>query len=206
MTKVLFLGCHADDIELGCGATIHKHRYDWDIHCVTLSGSSYSPMGNQGEYPEIWREQQKSLIKLGVPIQNLTWLEFKTNYFDEARDQIYRQLRSVTEKLMPDIVYTQEKDDNLDHGVLHDESFRTCQYSTLIAYHIPRSQAVFNTNLYESVQIDNVDAKVASLSQYHMYAKKHYFREEFVRAQLVYNGCYVGHRFAEPFRIIRTVS
>jgi LmbE family N-acetylglucosaminyl deacetylase len=35
--KVLFLGAHPDDIELGCGALLHHIVKQTDVLCVTLS-------------------------------------------------------------------------------------------------------------------------------------------------------------------------
>ncbi len=42
--RVLFLGAHPDDIELGCGALIHHIAPMSDVLCVTLSDNQKNPL------------------------------------------------------------------------------------------------------------------------------------------------------------------
>jgi LmbE family N-acetylglucosaminyl deacetylase len=41
--RVLFLGAHPDDIELGCGALLHRIGKRTDVLCVTLSDNQKNP-------------------------------------------------------------------------------------------------------------------------------------------------------------------
>lgn len=204
MTNVLFLGCHADDIELGCGGTIHKNRQKWNIRCVTLSSSSYSPQGEQGEYPDIWLSQKRALTLLGVT--DMMWLRHRTNFFYEARNDVWASLHQLKLDFKPEIVFTQATDDHQDHCVLSEETSRVFQSSTIIEYHIPRSQRNFIANYYETLEVENVNAKVKALDEYDMYRYKSYVQADFLRSQMVYNGGYVGAEYAEAFRIIQMID
>lgn len=203
MIKVLFLGCHVDDIELGCGGTIHKKKNEWQINCLTLSQSSYSPLGMDGPYPDIWKCQRESFDFLGVQGK---WLSHRTNFFYQERNELYASLNRENDITKPDIVFTQSCDDHQDHETLHKETLRVFQKSSIIEYHIPRSQRSFCPNYYQSLADENVNCKIKSLQFYDMYRNKIYFQEEFIRSQLIQNGCYIGEKYAESFRIIQLIE
>jgi LmbE family N-acetylglucosaminyl deacetylase len=204
MSKVLFLGCHADDIELGCGGTIHKNKDRWLMKCVTLSASSYDPRGSLGQHPDIWQSQQKALDLLGV--QEMSWFNHKTNFFYEERNDVWLTLNRLKLEFNPDIVFTQASDDHQDHKVLSEETARVFQSRTILEYHIARSQRVMAINHYETLSRYDVEAKIDALKEYTMYLNKNYFQPEFIVAQARNNGCYIGVEFAESFRIVQNIN
>jgi LmbE family N-acetylglucosaminyl deacetylase len=59
--RILFLGGHPDDIELGCGAFLHKIAGYSEVRCITLSDNSRNP-----ELKNIVSEHLASLKTLGV--------------------------------------------------------------------------------------------------------------------------------------------
>ena len=203
MTRVLFLGCHADDIELGCGGTIHKNKGVWDISCVTLSKSSFSPLGENGEHPDIWMCQKEALSVLGV---DGTWLNHRTNFFYLERNEIYLSLVWARESIRPDIVFTQMADDHQDHEVLAKETMRVFQSHSVIQYHIPRSQRAFCSNYYQVLSEDDFKAKTKALDCYPMYKEKKYFCHDFIKAQMLSAGCYIGADLAECFLSVQLIN
>ena len=206
MTKVLFLGCHADDIDLACGGTIHKRLGQWDIHCATLSSSSFSPQGENGPHSDIWMCQMEAFETLGLKQSQFDWFHHRTNFFYEERNEVWKTLKLLRDKLAPDMVFTHAADDHQDHVVLAVETMRVFQYSSVLEYHIPRSQRTFVGNYFTGLNEADVEAKVRCLKCYPMYEDKHYFQESLLRAQLVCNGGYIGQQYAEAFRVIQLIE
>lgn len=199
--NVLFLGCHCDDIELGCGATIHKYRNVWNITCVTLSSS-----GPKGKYPELYVTSSKSLEFLGA--SNIKNMWFETLEFENNREEIWETLFDLNSELSPQIVFTQEIDEQQDHATLYRETLRNFKKSTVLTYRATsRSCPNFHANWYEIVSEQDVAAKIKALEHYDVYiGKKRYFDPEVIRSALVADGVYVESLYAECFRLVKFVS
>ena len=63
---VLFIGCHPDDIELGCGGLINKLKDEYEIFALNLSKNLDQP-----EHKNLVNESKKSLKILGVKENNI---------------------------------------------------------------------------------------------------------------------------------------
>lgn len=197
--KVLFLGCHCDDIELGCGATIHHFRKKWDIHCLVLSKK-----GLHNKFPKLYKNCQKAMKELGV--KNLEFANFETGYFQETRQQIWEKLNEIDLRIKPDLVFSQEKDDHQDHKVLWNETKRNFRKSSLIQYTVMRSSIGFVPNLFFELNKKDLKAKIKSLKNYKMYTNsKNYFTPLNTEASLRNSGIYIESEFSESFKIKKLI-
>ena len=113
--KVLAIGAHFDDVELGCGGTLIKHRrHNDDVDILVVTDSSFrDPRGNeirtQGKPEE---EGRRSAAFIGA---RLIAEHFPTNnvLFDE---KLVLAIRTVVENSKYDMVYTHHTEDvHLDH-------------------------------------------------------------------------------------------
>ena len=77
--KVLFLGAHPDDIELGCGALLHHMVKQTDILCVTLSDNQKNP-----DLQNVKNEHYKSMAVLGVAKEQIILGPFTTRIFHDS--------------------------------------------------------------------------------------------------------------------------
>ena len=197
--KVLFLGCHCDDIELGCGATIHHFRKKWDIHCLVLSKK-----GLHNKFPKLYKNCQKAMKELGV--KNLEFANFETGYFQETRQQIWEKLNEIDLRIKPDLVFSQEKDDHQDHKVLWNETKRNFRKISLIQYTVMRSSIGFVPNLFFELNKKDLKAKIKSLKNYKMYTNsKNYFTPLNTEASLRNSGIYIESEFSESFKIKKLI-
>tara|TARA_Y100000034_G_scaffold21066_1_gene24234 strand:+ start:548 stop:1159 length:612 start_codon:yes stop_codon:yes gene_type:complete len=200
--KVLFIGSHCDDLELGCGATIHKHRNDWDIHCSVICTEGRN---SDGILVSIQHLAEKALSSLGV--KNFYFDRFPPDHFAESRQLLWERLQFLKEKVKPDVVITQASDEHQDHETLHKESVRVFRQNTLLAYHVYPSQRCFNHDTFEIVEEENVKAKLRCAEVYgSFYASKHYFKEENIVAKLRTNGIYPNCEFAEIYQTITRIG
>ena len=63
---VLFVGCHPDDVEYGCGGVISKIGKSVPIHVITLSKNEKNPNNKN-----VLKESRASLASLGIKKENI---------------------------------------------------------------------------------------------------------------------------------------
>lgn len=202
MYKALFIGCHVDDIELGCGGLLYKRRKEWDCYCATLSRSSYSPFGESGPHPNIWKIQERSLKILGYE-KDILFSSHRTNFFENERNDVWATLKCLRDRINPDVVYVNHFDDHQDHQTAYLESLRVFQGCSMICYPTYGSIQNFESNCFESLTSEMVQKKIEALSEYSMYSDKIYVKN--VYSQCVSDGTYIKKPFAEKFYVIKLV-
>ena len=109
MKKILALGAHYDDVEIGVGGTLLKHVNNGDKVFIAITDSDES---RTGDLIIRYQEQLNSINMLGIPQQQL--LLFKTN--DDISDVI-----GILDKLKVDTIYTMFEHDT-------HQAHRRCSY------------------------------------------------------------------------------
>ena len=197
--KILFIGCHCDDIELGCGGTLYQLSKKHEVKCLVLSSTG------RGQFPELHSDSTRALKLLGAT--NISFRQHMPSSFPEQRQSVWEALHYVQLEFEPDVVFTQEPDDHQDHVVLAEETIRNFRRSSIIQYTVMRSCMGFVPNFFVRLTREEVDAKIAALSHYSMYTKsKNYFRAENIEAQIRASGVYVEEEFVEAFKIVKMFS
>jgi LmbE family N-acetylglucosaminyl deacetylase len=195
--RVLFLGCHCDDVELGCGALVHKLSGAWEVHSLTLARS----VAGGRHRDRLMAVQARSLGRLGV--RHSDTLDFPTCSFHRHRQAIWEALRDAGQRVRPQAVFTQAADEHQDHGVLYDETLRAFRGVTLLAYRVLPSCPLFAADCFEEVSREDVDAKLDGLREYDgVFPDKDYLRPDVVEADLRLNGLRIGVPYAEGFRAV----
>jgi len=200
--KVLFLGAHPDDIELGCGALIAHIANQTEVLCVTLSDNQKNPQLNN-----LVEEHYRSMETLGVPRDHVILGPFETRRFPHARQEILEFLIQLNHSFHPEIIFVHTKADiHQDHGTITEEALRAFRGTTVLGFDVIRSSYGFFPSFLVEVSEADVDKKVAALRQYTTYAEKYYFNESVTRATLVRHGAMAERAFAEGFDILRIVG
>jgi N-acetylglucosamine malate deacetylase 1 len=200
--RVLFLGAHPDDIELGCGALIHHIANVSDLLCVTLSNNQQnSQLGNVVE------EHYKSMALLGVPREKIVLGPFTTRIFQDARQEILEYFLKVRADFKPDIIFVHSRQDvHQDHNTMTEESLRAFRGITVLGFDVVRSSYGFFPNFLVEVSEEDVTQKIEALAQYETYQDKYYFNAELTRSIMVRHGALAERAFAEGFDILRIVG
>jgi N-acetylglucosamine malate deacetylase 1 len=200
--RVLFLGAHPDDIELGCGALIHHIAPISNLLCVTLSDNQKNP-----SLKNVVDEARKSMAVLGVPKDCVVFGPFATRVFPEARQQILEYFLQLRSDYKPDIIFVHTKNDvHQDHLTMTNEALRAFRGITVLGFDVVRSSHGFFPDFLIEVNEQDVDAKIEALSQYETYRDKYYFNSELTRSILVRHGALAEKQFAEGFDILRIVG
>ena len=200
--RVLFLGAHPDDIELGCGALIHHIAHMSEVLCVTLSDNQKNHL-----LKNVVNEGYKAMAVLGVKKDNVVFGKFTTRIFQEARQEILEYFLKLRKDFDPEIIFVHSKQDvHQDHNTMTDESLRAYRGITLLGFDVVRSSYGFFPNFLAEVSEEDVNAKVKALSQYETYRDRYYFNSELTRSIMVRHGALAEVPFAEGFDILRIVG
>ncbi|MBT3189535.1 MAG: hypothetical protein HN736_00720 [Anaerolineae bacterium] len=200
--RVLFIGAHPDDIELGAGALIHNILPHCDVTCVTLSDNQKNP-----KLQNVLSEHYQSMKVLGVPRENVIVEEFETRYLPAHRQEVLEYLLKLRREIKPDIIFTHSEEDiHQDHNAVTQEALRAYRGITVLGFDVMRSSHGFFPNFFVEVSEEDVNKKIEALSQYKTYQDKYYFGAELLRATMVRHGALAEKSFAEGFDILRIVG
>jgi N-acetylglucosamine malate deacetylase 1 len=201
-SKVLFLGAHPDDIELGCGALLARIAGQAEVLCVTLSDNQKNPA-----LRNVVEEHYRSMAVLGVPRERIVLGAFETRYFPRDRQEILEFLYDLNRKHRPEIVFVHTQSDiHQDHGVTTVEAMRAFRGTTVLGFDVLRSSYGFFPQFLVEVTEADVEKKVHALQQYATYCEKYYFDPAVIRSTLVRQGALAELPFAEGFDAIRIVG
>jgi LmbE family N-acetylglucosaminyl deacetylase len=201
MSRLLFIGAHPDDIELGASGFVStalkkKHEVEW----VVLSKANDQP-GNQN----ILSELEQSCKVLGI--EKAEVLEFPTLHFPRHRTGIRQSLEKIRDAFNPDLVVTHSINDIMqDHYVAYRETERVFRNTSIISYEIPRSTIRFKPNLYIPLDADALLKKLDALECYGSQRerwKRQAVDINSIVAQATFRGLEIGKRYAEAFEVVR---
>lgn len=208
--RILFIGAHADDIELGCGALISKMQRSDKYMMKAIIFSLHKP---HYETDAIRQEAKQSLEHLGI--KDYVMLDYKgcssENEFYHKRQKIYDILEELRDKWCPDTVVTHhEADTNQDHAQVFEESARCYKkHATILAYEFPNNY--LNTsipNVFIEVEEQDIDNKIKALSFYRTQHEKethNYMDGKFLKALAMVRGQTIMKSYAEAFYTVRII-
>ena len=200
--RVLFLGAHPDDIEIGCGALIHHIVDQTEILCVTLSDNQKNP-----DLVNVKSEHLKSMQVLGAPETKIIFGPFITRVFPDARQEILEYFLKLRREFQPDLIFVHSKQDvHQDHLTMTDEALRAFRGITVLGFDVVRSSYGFFPHFLVEVSEEDVQKKIEALSQYETYRDRYYFNSELTRSIMVRHGALAEVPFAEGFDILRIVG
>jgi LmbE family N-acetylglucosaminyl deacetylase len=195
LNKILFIGSHCDDIELGCGGAIHKWQ-NYTIDCVVLS--QYTIKGQP-----LIDASTKALKSLGA--RDIHFYHFSPSYFHNRNQEIWEVLSEFDTDY--GTIFTQEPDQHQDHEAVYKITNRLFQGKNIITYcSSVLSCPNFKPNWFVTINEDNLKAKLAALETYDTYQEKPYFRPDLIRAQAVINGVLSSSNLAEGFAAKRVIN
>lgn len=200
--RVLFLGAHPDDIEIGCGALLHHIAQKTEVLCVTLSDNQKNP-----DLQKVKGEHLQSMKVLGVPEEKILFGPFSTRTFPNSRQEILEYFLKLRKDFKPDLIFTHSKQDvHQDHNTMTDEALRAFRGITVLGFDVVRSSYGFFPHFLVEVTEEDVNKKIEALSKYETYKDRYYFNSELTRSIMIRHGALAEVKFAEGFDILRIVG
>lgn len=200
--RVLFLGAHPDDLEIGCGALLHHIVKQTQILCVTLSDNQKNL-----DLENLVNEHYVSMAVLGVPKEKIIFGPFTTRVFPDSRQEILEYFLKLRREFQPDLIFVHSKQDiHQDHLTMTDEALRAFRGITVLGFDVVRSSYGFFPHFLVEVTEEDVNKKIEALSCYETYRDRYYFNAAVTRSIMVRHGALAERPFAEGFDILRIVG
>jgi LmbE family N-acetylglucosaminyl deacetylase len=129
--RVLCLGAHSDDIEIGCGGTVLQLvRGGAEVHWAVFSGEA-------ARAEEARRSARRFLGPSGTG--RLTLREFRDGFFPAQFAEIKEAVEEVRDQVRPDLVFTHFRHDrHQDHRTVSDLSWNTFRTQVVLEYEVPK--------------------------------------------------------------------
>ena len=196
--RVLAIGAHCDDIEIGCGGALLLHALAGDeIHILTLS------RGAMGGDPTIRFDESRAVQKhVGA---GLTICEFPDTHISDGAPTV-SVIEQVAFDFQPSIVYVHGAHDvHQDHRAVHAATRSAARgVPTLLGYRSPSTTHGFTPTHF--IGLDTViEEKVALLGMHASQSHRDYMQPDHIRSVARYMGAQVqGVTYAEPFETLRS--
>lgn len=197
--RVLAIGAHPDDVEIGCAGALLDHRRRGD-HVTVLTLSRGDVGGDVGA------RMEEAGAAAGLIGARLLLADLPDTRVDPGIETI-RLVESVVAEVSPTVVYVHSSHDNhQDHRAVHTATMSATRgVPQVFAYQSPSATNDFSPNRF--VPIDAVLVrKVQVLASFSSQSQRSYLEPELVVAGARYWARHLAPlaRYAEPFEVIRS--
>ena len=195
LRRVLVVGCHSDDVEIGCGGTIlalTRAHPGVEITWVVLSAA-------EARAEEATASAEAFAAAAGsLDLRVHGFSDAFLPYDGEAVKEAFESLKPID----PDLVLTHTRFDlHQDHRLACELTWNTFRDHLILEYEIPKYDGDLGTpNVFVSLDDDLVDEKLRLLREHHpSQGGKHWFDDELFRGLLRLRGMESATRYAEAF-------
>jgi LmbE family N-acetylglucosaminyl deacetylase len=196
LSRVLFLGAHSDDIEIGCGGAVLslvERNPGLEVYWAVFSGDRT----RQAEA----RRSAKEFLQ-GARVKRIRTEGFKLSYFPSQWPRIKDVFEDIRREFDPELVVTHCRGDrHQDHLVMSDLAWNTFRNHLVLEYEILKYDGDLTTpNLYVPLTEAQARRKVALLRKhFRSQADKHWFTEDAFLALMRIRGIECAAPYAEGF-------
>jgi LmbE family N-acetylglucosaminyl deacetylase len=195
--KVLCLGAHCDDIEIGCGGTLLRllrEQPGMIVDWIVFSGSRKRAREAGNCAGRLLRNARRSKIVIK---------QFPDGFFPYQGARIKKYFETL-KSVSPDLIFTHYRDDlHQDHRLLCELTWNTFRDHLILEYEIPKYDGDLGSpNCFVELDERNCQEKIRLiLESFKSQDEKHWFSEQTFRAMLRLRGMESRSRtgFAEAF-------
>src|SRR6266850_2334289 len=196
--KILCLGAHCDDIEIGCGGTILKllERHNGSrVYWFVISSD-----------PQRAVEARRSadLFLQKATSAKIVISDFKDGFFPYVGAQIKELFENLKQQVSPDLIFTHYRNDlHQDHRVVSELTWNTFRDHLILEYEIPKYDGDLGSpNVFVPLDRSLGHRKIeAIMTGFPSQVGKRWFDEDLFRSMLRLRGmeCNASADYAEAF-------
>jgi LmbE family N-acetylglucosaminyl deacetylase len=200
--SLLCLGAHADDIELGCGATIRKLTRErpglvvwWVV--FTADGKRQAEAKNSARAFLRYAGTAQVVIK-----------QFRNSYFPFEGAAIKDFFESLKSRVKPDLIFTHFREDrHQDHRLISDLTWNTFRNQLILEYEIPKYDGDFaSPNFFVPFNELLANEKADNLCRYFQtQSNKHWFDRDTFLSLMRLRGMECCAKHAEAFFVRKMI-
>jgi LmbE family N-acetylglucosaminyl deacetylase len=185
LRRVLCLGAHCDDIEIGCGGTLLRlldQNPRLEFYWMVFSST-----------PQRKREARKSaqLFLNKTAASRVVFRNFRDGYFPFQGARIKDSFELLKKSFVPDLIFTHFRDDlHQDHRLICNLTWNTFRNHLILEYEIPKYDGDFGApNLFVGLPESLCKQKIDYILRcFRSQGGKHWFTKDTFRATLRLRG------------------
>jgi len=202
--KILCLGAHSDDIEIGCGGTMRRMAAEMpglEVRWVVLSA--------RGQRKKEAMASARRFLQ-GVRRKRIVVKEFKESFFPYVGEKIKAYFEQLKKEFNPDVILTHYRHDlHQDHRVVSDFTWNTFRDHLIWEYEIPKYDGDLGApNVFSPLSQDVCAEKIRLLMEgFGTQRSRRWFTDDTFWALLRLRGVEAGSscRYAEAFYVRKMV-
>ena len=194
--RVLCLGAHSDDIEIGSGGTLLKlvgERPDLEVWWIVFSATGPRAEEARQSASDFLADVIRKKVKIG---------SFRESYFPTDWASIKDWFEEIKAVYDPDVVFTHYRDDrHQDHRVLSDLAWNTFRNHLILEFEILKYDGDLGSpNVFMPLSEQLCTRKIDLLAKhFKTQSTKHWFTRDSFEAMHRIRGIECGSARAEAF-------
>jgi LmbE family N-acetylglucosaminyl deacetylase len=196
--QVLCLGCHSDDIEIGCGGSILRlaEKYpDCEFHWVV-----FSALGLR----EAEAKHAAELFVGPAQLKGPSLKKFPDGFMPFVGAEVKSTFEELKQQISPDLVFTHNrKDAHQDHRLIAELTWNTFRDHLILEYEIPKYDGdMGQPSVFMPLELDICQKKVRYLMEaFQSQQQKRWFQPETFLSLMRLRGmeCNSASGYAEAF-------
>jgi LmbE family N-acetylglucosaminyl deacetylase len=198
------LGCHSDDIEIGCGGSVLKLAGDYP-QCV-FHWVVFSAIGLREE------EARRGAYKCVCPgrLRGPLLKAFPDGFMPFVGAEVKSVFEELKESVSPDVIFTHNHNDaHQDHRLIADLTWNTFRDHLILEYEIPKYDGdIGRPNVFMPLPSDLAERKVnLIMDTFQSQHQRKWFQRETFSALMHLRGieCNAPSGYAEAFYVRKLV-
>lgn len=200
--KILCLGAHCDDIEIGAGGTLLKLFQEYEIEQVIWIIFS----SNATRKAEAIKSAEMFLS--AVTSKKIIVNTFRDGFFPFHGAEIKDFFEEIKKQISPDLILTHYRDDrHQDHRLISDLTWNTWRNHLILEYEIPKYDGDLGIpNFYVALDEEYLKKRNQILLEtFISQSSKQWFDEATFNALPRLRGLEAGRTFAEAFYVRKLI-